>query len=75
MTRANPDLDAVFGIDSTVENVNEFPRKRPKVKRKREPGSRDLIRRKAFKVLALLADLTAKQRMAVLKAAERLNRA
>jgi hypothetical protein len=38
------------------------------------PGKRDLPRQKAFKVLALLSDLNAAERSAVLKAAERLNR-
>jgi hypothetical protein len=48
------------------------PTKPPK---KAKPGQRDVIRRRAFKVLALLSDLGAAERTAVLKAAVRLNRA
>jgi hypothetical protein len=50
-------------------------RKLPKGRRKRSPGDRDAVRRRAFKVLALLADLDAKERAKVLQAAARLNRA
>jgi hypothetical protein len=70
--RPNPDLDSVFL--GSVENVNST--RLPKQRRKKPaPGKRDLLRRKAFKVLALLADLGSADRLAVLKAAERLNRA
>jgi hypothetical protein len=70
--RPNPDLDSVF-LNSTEDiNSTRLPRQRRK---KPAPGKRDLIRRKAFKVLALLSDLSAGDRLAVLKAAERLNRA
>lgn len=72
--RRNPDLDDVF-LDHAGEPINQPARGKPKRRRPATAGGRDRIRRRAFRVLALLADLTAEQRSAVLKAAERLNRA
>jgi hypothetical protein len=69
-TRHNPDLDAFM---EGGEPVNQPPRGQRR--RRKVAGSRDKIRRRAFRVLALLADLAADDRLAVLKAAERLNRA
>jgi hypothetical protein len=70
--RDNSDLDRVF-LGST-DNVNST--RLPKQRRKKAaPGKRDALRRRAFKVLAILADLGSADRLAVLKAAERLNRA
>lgn len=66
--RPNKDLDAAFAGPP----VNEFPKGK---RRKQATGDRDKVRRRAFRVLALLSDLPAKQRLAVLRAAERLNRA
>ena len=68
--RENPDLDAVF--DGATAATLPLPREK---KRRKEKTDRDVIRRRAFRVLALLADLDARHRLAVLKAAERLNRA
>jgi hypothetical protein len=70
--RRNDDLDAAFGEAASV-NDNHLPRTRKT--RRKASGDRDRIRRKAFRVLALLADLPAGERLAVLRAAERLNRA
>lgn len=69
--RDNADLDAAFqdGPSLTSPRLPKQRRKKP------TPGKRDLIRRKAFRVLALLSDLGAADRLAVLKAAERPNRA
>jgi hypothetical protein len=69
--RRNDDLDAAFGEAASV-NDNHLPRTR---KRRKASGDRDRIWRKAFRVLSLLADLPAGERLAVLRAAERLNRA
>jgi hypothetical protein len=69
--RDNPDLDAAF-FDAEPVNSTRLPKQR---KRKPAPGKRDLLRRRAFKVLAILADLGSADRLAVLRAAERLNRA
>jgi hypothetical protein len=68
--RTNADLDTVF-YDAEPVNSHHLPKQRRK---KPAPGKRDAIRRRAFKVLALLADLGSADRLAVLKAAERLNR-
>jgi hypothetical protein len=72
MHRDNPDLDTAFYGATESVNSTRLPKQRRK---KPAPGKQDLLRRKAFKVLALLADLNAVDRLAVLKAAERLNRA
>lgn len=68
--RKNPDLDAVLGDAPGLKSPL------PKIKKRRKPSSldRDKSRRLAFKVLALLADLGAKERQRVLNHAIRLNR-
>jgi hypothetical protein len=65
--RDNQDLDDVF-----MNHGEEKPKTK---RRKRVTGAQDAIRRRAFRVLAILADLGGKDRLKVLKAAERLNRA
>jgi hypothetical protein len=70
-TRINSDLDAAFYVAEPVTS-HRLPKQRRK---KPAPGKRDAVRRRAFKVLAILADLGSADRLAVLKAAERLNRA
>jgi len=64
--RDNPDLD------SFMRETADKPRKR---RRKAVRLKRDAARRRAFKVLALLADLDAPQRAQVLKVAARLSNA
>jgi hypothetical protein len=71
MARSNADLDAAF-YDAEAVTSPRLPKQR---KRKLVPGKRDVVRRRAFKVLALLSDLGSADRLAVLRAAERLNRA
>jgi hypothetical protein len=70
--RLNPDLDAAFLGAAGDINSLKLPKQRRK---KAAPGKRDVLRRKAFRVLALLSDLNAADRLAVLRTAERLNRA
>ncbi len=70
--RTNHDLDDAFEDHPPGESVNRPARGK---RRKSAKGQRDAIRRRAFKVLALLADLSQSQRSAVLKAAERLSKA
>jgi hypothetical protein len=77
--RENPDLDRFMrdtDPDATPIKL-KLARQRQQRKRTRKAGSpdRDQVRRRAFRVLALLADLDAPGRARVLKAAERLNRA
>jgi hypothetical protein len=69
--RDNQDLDAAF-YDAEPVNSTRLPKQRRK---KPAPGKRDVIRRRAFKVLGMLADLPAAERLAVLRACERLNKA
>jgi hypothetical protein len=69
--RTNEDLDAMFA-DAPPVNSHRLPKQR---RRSKTPGKRDQLRRRAFRVLALLADLGAADRLLVLRAAERLNRA
>jgi hypothetical protein len=70
--RDNPDLDSAFyGATGSINSLN-LPKPR---RRKVASGKRDALRRRAFKVLALLADLGSADRLAVLKSAERLNKA
>jgi hypothetical protein len=68
--RPNDDLDRVF---NDGERLDQLPRRTKK--RRKATGDRDVVRRKAFRVLAILADLPAGERLKVLKAAVRLNRA
>jgi hypothetical protein len=70
--RNNDDLDAVF---DGAESLTSHRLPKQKQRRKAAPGRRDQIRRRAFRVLAILADMGAADRAAVLKAAERLNKA
>jgi len=67
--RNNHDLDAAFG-DAEPLNSTRLPKQK-----RRRKHDRDQVRRRAFRVLALLADLTARERLMVLQAATRLNRA
>jgi hypothetical protein len=67
--RRSPDLDAILG------DVPPINGKLPKAKAKRckSARDRDAVRRRAFRVLSLLADLSAGDRLRVIRAAERLN--
>lgn len=68
--RNNDDLDAAFADAPSVNGT-----KLPPAKRRRKAGDRrDQLRRRAFRLLAQIADLNARDRAAVLKTAERLNR-
>jgi hypothetical protein len=70
MTLRPNDVDAVF---NDGERLDQLPRRTKQ--RRKATGDRDVIRRRAFRVLSLLGDLPTPQRLAVLKAALRLNRA
>jgi hypothetical protein len=69
--RENADLDSVF-FNAEPATSPRLPKERRK---KPAPGKRDVIRRRAFRALAMLADLGSSDRLAVLQAAERVNRA
>jgi hypothetical protein len=78
--RENPDLDRFMretDPDAVPIRVKLPMPQQQQRKRTRKAGApdRDQVRRRAFRVLALLADLDAQGRARVLKAAERLNRA
>jgi hypothetical protein len=79
--RHNADLDDVC-FNHQGGPVNKLPpehsAKKPTkswTRKRRATGAADKVRRRAFRVLALLADLGAAERSRVLQAAERLNRA
>jgi hypothetical protein len=67
--RPNDDLDAILG---DVPPING-PLPRAKAKRRKPTLDPDQVRRRAFRLLALIADLSAGDRLRVIRAAERLN--
>lgn len=64
--RINTDLD-----DFMAETADTAPRKRRKPRRTKM--ARDAVKRRAFRVLAILADLDASQRERVLRMASKLS--
>jgi hypothetical protein len=72
--RENADLDSVFFGVEPVNSTKPLP-KRPRKSSCKELGKRDRIRRRAFRILSALSDLCASDRLEVLRAAIRLNRA
>jgi hypothetical protein len=73
--RPNPDLDDVFLGAADPGPTPNGPVKPKKRKRSAAGLDRDKTRRIAFKLLALLADLSAPDREKVLKCALRIHRA